>query len=329
MTRETGLSSSDECDPTLAGISTVVTALKQPAMVIDPTGHVHCANAGAQALIGGPGGRPLQEVLLSPEAELCRRLSRLTRTSAPAYLRLEFSGGTPTIFQGSMLRGPDGRGNGLILLVADNASALIGKFINLKTASRKFRQQIDHSQRRQRALRQEAAQLKRLSETDPLTGLLNVRAFEEKVRHALADRPGRHGALIFLDLNEFKHVNDVHGHEAGDKVLKHVAQALTFPPHSWVATGRIGGDEFALWMPGTEAEAVPELLASLQARVSVPYALIGRAGRLTEICMTAAAGAASCPEDATGYGELKRIADSRMYGNKADNRQNPRPQAAK
>ena len=329
MTRETGLSSSDECDPTLAGISTVVTALKQPAMVIDPTGHVHCANARAMALIGKTAGTPLQDVLLTPESHLCNRLARLVRSSAPAYLRLEFADGKPVIFQGSMLRGPDGRGNGLILLVADNASALIGKFINLKTASRKFRQQIDHSQRRQRALRQEAAQLKRLSETDPLTGLLNVRAFEEKVRHALADRPGRHGALIFLDLNEFKHVNDVHGHEAGDKVLKHVAQALTFPPHSWVATGRIGGDEFALWMPGTEAEAVPELLASLQARVSVPYALIGRAGRLTEICMTAAAGAASCPEDATGYGELKRIADSRMYGNKADNRQNPRPQAAK
>ncbi|MEQ8897124.1 MAG: GGDEF domain-containing protein [Roseovarius sp.] len=323
------MSSSDECDPTLAGITTVVSALKQPAMVIDQTGQVHCANARAMALIGEAAGAPLQDVLLTPESHLYNRLARLVRSSAPAYLRLEFSNGKPTIFQGSMLRGPDGRGSGLILLVADNASALIGKFLNLKSDSRKFRQQIDHSQRRQRALRQEAAQLKRLSETDPLTGLLNVRAFEEKVRHALADRPGRHGALIFLDLNDFKRVNDEHGHEAGDKLIQHVAQALSFPPHSWVATGRMGGDEFALWMPGTEAEAVPEVLASLQARVSVPYTLIGRAGRLTEICMTAAAGAACCPDDATGYAALKRIADRRMYANKPETRLSPTRQTVK
>lgn len=292
-------------------------------MVIDLSGRIHCVNSEARELIGGAEGASLLDRVMAPEAQLMTRLARLTRSSAPAYLRLDFPSGSPTIFSGSMLRGEDGRSNGLILLVADNAGALIGKFMNLKSHSRRIRQQMDHSQRRQRALRQEAAQLKRLSETDPLTGLLNVRAFEEKVRLALADRPGRQGALIFLDLNEFKHVNDVHGHEAGDKVLKHVANALTFPPHSWVATGRMGGDEFALWMPGTEATAVPEVLAGLQARVSVPYALIGRSGALTEIRMTAAAGAACCPDDATGYAALKRVADGRMYTNKADNRTRP------
>lgn len=304
----------------LAGIRTVISSLKSPAIVIDLSGRIHCANAEARALTGGAEGSSLLDVVVSQESQLLTRLARMTRSSASSYVRLAFPNGPPTIFNGSMLRGDDGRSNGLILLVADNASALIGKFLNLKTDSRRIRQQMDQSHRRQRALRQEAAQLKRLSETDPLTGLLNVRAFEEKVRHALADRPGRQGVLIFLDLNEFKEVNDVHGHDAGDKVLKHVANALSFPPHSWVATGRMGGDEFALWMPGTEAAAVPEVLAGLRARVSVPYALIGRAGALTEIRMTAAAGAACCPEDATGYAALKRLADSRMYADKAETR---------
>lgn len=327
--RETDLSSSDEYDPKLEGISAVVSALKQPAMVVSHTGHVLCANAAASVLIGGAVGVDLQDKLTTSSEQLFARLARLTRRTSPSYLRLAFADGQPTIFQGSMLRGPDGASNGLILLVSDNASALIGKFLNLKSDSRKIRQKMDYSHRRQRALRQEAAQLKRLSETDPLTGLLNVRAFEEKVRHALADRPGRQGALIFLDLNDFKHVNDEHGHEAGDKVLKHVAQALIFPPHSWVATGRVGGDEFALWMPGTEQAAVPEVLASLQARVAVPYALIGRTGQLTEVRMTAAAGAACSPGDASGYSELKRVADARMYENKAGNRSCPKRQIAK
>ncbi len=313
----------------LAGIRTVVSALKNPAIVIDLSGRIHCANAEAIALTGDAEGASLLDIVVSQEEQLLTRLARMARSSASSYVRLTFPNGPPTIFNGAMLRGDDGRNNGLILLVADNASALIGKFLNLKSHSRRIRQQMDHSHRRQRALRQEAAQLKRLSETDPLTGLLNVRAFEEKVRRALADRPGRPGALIFLDLNEFKHVNDAHGHEAGDKVLKHVAQALSFPPHSWVATGRIGGDEFALWMPGTEATAVPEVLAGLQARVSVPYALIGRSGELTEIRMTAAAGAACCPDDATGYAALKRVADRRMYANKADNRPAPTRQPVK
>lgn len=313
----------------LAGIRTVVSALKNPAIVIDLAGRIHCANAEARAMMGGAEGASLLDVVISEERQLLTRLARMTRSSAPSYIRLAFPNGSPTVFNGAMLRGEDGRSNGLILLVADNASALIGKFLNLKSDSRKIKQQMDHSHRRQRALRQEAAQLKRLSETDPLTGLLNVRAFEEKVRHALTDRPGRQGALIFLDLNEFKHINDLHGHEAGDKVLKHVANALTFPPHSWVATGRMGGDEFALWMPGTEASAVPEVLAALQARVAVPYALIGRVGDLTEIRMTAAAGAACCPDDATGYAALKRVADRRMYANKPDTRPRPRHQSAK
>ncbi|MDD9902676.1 MAG: diguanylate cyclase [Rhodospirillaceae bacterium] len=91
--------------------------------------------------------------------------------------------------------------------------------------------------------------LERLSRTDALTGLFNRRAYLEELDRALdrAQRNGQSGAVFFVDLNNFKSVNDVHGHDVGDKVLGELAALLMRTTRSYDFVARLGGDEFALW----------------------------------------------------------------------------------
>ena len=90
-------------------------------------------------------------------------------------------------------------------------------------------------------------ELEALSRTDGLTGLLNRRAFTAELEQRLA-RDGAAGALLYIDLDNFKPVNDLHGHQKGDEALVAVADMLT----GWIRPGdlvsRLGGDEFALWL---------------------------------------------------------------------------------
>lgn len=100
-----------------------------------------------------------------------------------------------------------------------------------------------------------ALQLAALADRDGLTGCLNHRAFHERL-HAESARAARHGhplALLLIDLDDFKSVNDQRGHPAGDAVLVRVSEALHQTAREADAVGRIGGDEFALLLPETTA----------------------------------------------------------------------------
>ena len=99
--------------------------------------------------------------------------------------------------------------------------------------------------------------LERLSRVDELTGLFNRRAFYEELEGRLAHhrRTGRPGALVYIDLDNFKMVNDVHGHQAGDDALKLLSDILKGGSRIGDLTARLGGDEFALWTEDTDEEA--------------------------------------------------------------------------
>ena len=107
--------------------------------------------------------------------------------------------------------------------------------------------------------------LRSLSRTDALTGLLNRRAFFDELRLRLArqiERP-RPGALVYVDLDNFKLVNDRFGHKQGDAALKAVAEILSSSVRAGDLVARLGGDEFALWLDGTDdagAEAKARVL---------------------------------------------------------------------
>ncbi|MCH7888090.1 MAG: sensor domain-containing diguanylate cyclase, partial [Proteobacteria bacterium] len=110
--------------------------------------------------------------------------------------------------------------------------------------------------------------LKLLSRTDDLTGLLNRRAFTDEIgrRFASVRRTGRPAALLYTDLDNFKLVNDVHGHQRGDAALGAWATVLTQRTRVADVVARLGGDEFAIWLEEThEAGAIAkadELLAA-------------------------------------------------------------------
>ncbi len=99
-------------------------------------------------------------------------------------------------------------------------------------------------------------ELERLASTDTLTGLGNRRAFLEALGQRLAGRPrAGPGAVLFLDLDNLKPLNDRHGHDAGDDALRATAILLRDAAGEHDVAARLGGDEFVLWVDGVDAAA--------------------------------------------------------------------------
>ncbi len=104
-----------------------------------------------------------------------------------------------------------------------------------------------------------------LARTDPLTGLVGRRAFEDTLAHdlALARRRSSPLAVAYLDLDGFKSVNDAHGHAEGDRVLRAVAEVLARCLREADTPARIGGDEFVVALPDTDARGAEQVAAEL------------------------------------------------------------------
>jgi diguanylate cyclase (GGDEF)-like protein/PAS domain S-box-containing protein len=109
------------------------------------------------------------------------------------------------------------------------------------------------------ALHQAAAHqhLERLSTTDAMTGLLNRRAFDDAITRRLGAGGGVPGTLTYVDLDNFKKVNDTKGHQVGDQALIHLSDILKRQAKPGDLIARLGGDEFALWMDGVSEENAP------------------------------------------------------------------------
>ena len=144
----------------------------------------------------------------------------------------------------------------------------------------------------------------KLALTDPLTGLGNHRHFHDRLERELndAERNERPFSLCLVDVDDFKRVNDLFGHPAGDNVLSQLATSLRQNGEAF----RLGGDEFALLLPGyAETEAV-ETAAAIIERIST--LTLDHMGSVT-----VSAGIATFPRQAPDRGELIRLADSALY----------------
>jgi diguanylate cyclase (GGDEF)-like protein len=124
--------------------------------------------------------------------------------------------------------------------------------------------EVERLERELALTRKQLTALEARADIDPLTDLPNRRAFERELARSLAHlkRHGAAAALLYIDLDDFKHVNDAHGHAAGDLMLRAVARVLGRHVRESDIVARIGGDEFALllWHCG-EADATTKALA--------------------------------------------------------------------
>lgn len=174
-----------------------------------------------------------------------------------------------------------------------------------------YRQNIDSEKKR------EAAMLRK-AETDPLTGLYNRTSAENRINDILQgaqDAAATH-ALMMIDIDRFKEINDTLGHAVGDEVLKHIAAVMKIRFRSTDVCGRLGGDEFIVFLrdiPGREwLEAQAETLLD---RFRAPAVIDGQT-----LTFSASIGIALYPESGGDFTMLYRHADSALYLSKREGR---------
>ena len=150
----------------------------------------------------------------------------------------------------------------------------------------------------------QALRAMRLALTDPLTGLGNHRSFQERLQRELhrAEANGEPFTLCMIDIDDFKRINDLFGHPAGDRILAQVGNRLRQNGEAF----RLGGDEFALLLPGLSADDALSTSSSVLARIATL--------ELDDVgSVTASAGIAGYPRQAFDRDELIRLADSALY----------------
>ena len=149
--------------------------------------------------------------------------------------------------------------------------------------------------------------LEYLAGTDPLTGVANHRRFHDALGRAVAAAERGAGALgiVILDLDHFKSLNDAHGHSYGDEVLRLVGARLREAVRESDLVGRVGGEEFALLLPGATAETAEEIAE--RARSAVEEI------ELTGVALGCSAGVAVFPDDTLHGREMLSLADAALY----------------
>jgi diguanylate cyclase (GGDEF)-like protein len=163
--------------------------------------------------------------------------------------------------------------------------------------------------------------LERQAVTDELTGLGNRRHFDEALDKATANNKEAQIALLVIDLNGFKRVNDNFGHGAGDEVLRQVGQRLKKTVRDGDSPFRLGGDEFAVIMTNSvNAETAKSLAERISGDLGAPYDLVSGA-----VSVGASIGISHAPADGTTVETLVKAADRRMYANKDRTRLLPVP----
>jgi diguanylate cyclase (GGDEF)-like protein/PAS domain S-box-containing protein len=163
--------------------------------------------------------------------------------------------------------------------------------------------------------REENIRLARLSERDPLTGLLNRAGFEGCLTHYVAQGDLPTLVVLYIDLDHFKPVNDRHGHAAGDEVLRQFAERLRGVVRPTDAVARLGGDEFGVVLAGVRsASAAAAVAEKVVALASVPFEVGGHSVNIG--ASVGVASGAGCP----GWVELVAQADAMAYAAKAGGR---------
>ena len=195
--------------------------------------------------------------------------------------------------------------------VKQDVSERRGMEEGLRTANETLKAQLAEIEALQAKLRDQALR-------DPLTGVFNRRFLAETLARetARARRDSRAYAVVILDLDHFKRVNDTHGHEAGDRVLVAAAELLRSHTREGDLVCRYGGEEFVVLMPGSSAVSAARRAELWRAALEMQRFRF-KGGDVT---VTLSAGAACFPDDGVDGEAILRAADEALYRAKADGR---------
>ncbi len=279
-------------------LSYVVQSTGDAIITKAPDGSITSWNRGAEQLYG----YTAEEALGRP--------SGMTETPDRAgewqkLLQTVFSGQSIENFETERVR-KDGRVIAVSLTVSPVTDAH-GRIVQCAIIARDMTERVRYEER-----------LRYMADHDQLTALFNRRRFDEELKRELA-RAGRyaeHSAVLSIDIDNFKGINDSAGHAAGDAVLAHVARVLTERSRASDVVGRLGGDEFAVLLSAVGARearsAAEHLLAEIR---SSPAAYGGKPFRVT-----ASIGVATFESDDATAGEVMVNADLAMYAAKTSGR---------
>ncbi len=273
-------------------LHSVLNSMTDAVFVTSPDGVVKVANAAACRLLGYAEeeilGRGIVAVLEESEREGFN-LQEAAQETRETVVRTRNGQTIPVAFTGSRIETDDPQFQGNIF-VARNIT-------DRKRAERRIRY---------------------LARYDTLTKIPNRMQFQHLLQQCIARglRSGQVVALLYLDMDRFKEVNDTFGHTAGDRLLEVLCERLTRTLPKDTVIGRLAGDEFALFVDGLPADAdnrgpIAHLARSILTEVTRGFQL-----NQHEVYLTASIGVAFCPRDAENVIDLIRNADAAMYYSK-------------
>lgn len=186
--------------------------------------------------------------------------------------------------------------------------------------TREAEQQLRDTSKQMNELRGNLAEARRVAESDALTGLANRRAFEAKLRRAVAHarESGKPLALAFCDIDHFKKINDTHGHDVGDRILKFVAQRLASVSNNNCYVARHGGEEFVMLFQDLEADSAMKIVDGVRADLQDRRLIAKQSGEpIGQISFSAGVAALAPGENGR---QMLRAADQALYRAKREGR---------
>jgi len=280
-------------------LDTVIENVPVPIVVKDPdTLNFVLVNRAYEGFVGRPRdeviGKNVFDLFSQKDAELITRLDRDAVQTNKRLIMGDFSLQNPA--KGASVLNT----TRLVVRKENNAPEYLIVVIDDVTEKKKAELKIAH-----------------MAHHDALTGLLNRVRFNERLDEALAwVNRGEQLAVLLLDLDQFKRVNDAHGHLVGDELLKAVAERLRGCVRDVDFVARLGGDEFAIVQSGIETPADTSVLADrIRTAIMAPYDLAGR-----QFNVGVSIGISCAPGDAIVSAELMRQADVALYRAKGDGR---------
>lgn len=271
-------------------------AIGDAVLVVDPESKVIYLNKVAESLTGWPSkialGRSAEEVFHIVDGTTRRREISPSQRAIREERIVELALGSVLI-----------RRDGSDLAIEDSAAPIRSREGNIAGAVIVF-----HDARQSRSVTQ---RMSHLAQHDSLTSLPNRVLLMERLTQALgmANRHGKQLALLFMDLDDFKHINDSYGHAVGDQLLREVAEDIRACVRTTDTVSRLGGDEFVILL--TEIEALRDsvqVAEKLLARFALPRKLDGH-----DIRVSLSIGISVYPENGLEAGALIRNADAAMY----------------